>query len=77
MRARARRTSPRSRRILKLRLLILSVGEPGKQLRQFPNDANRSSIICAIVRVFEVVVVVVEFKCGIWRRYYEAKCLWN
>jgi hypothetical protein len=31
------RTSPRRRRILKLRLLILRDGEPGKQLRQFVN----------------------------------------
>lgn len=28
-------TSPSNRRILKLRLLILSCGETGKQLRQF------------------------------------------
>lgn len=31
-------TSPRSRRILKLLLLILRVGEPGKQLRQLPME---------------------------------------
>lgn len=31
-------TSPSKRRILKLRLLILRVGEPGKQLRQLPKE---------------------------------------
>lgn len=31
-------TSPSNRRILKLRLLIFSVGDPGKQLRQLPKE---------------------------------------
>lgn len=34
---------------MKLRLLIFSVGEPGKQLRQFPKDVKRSINTCAIL----------------------------
>lgn len=46
---RCRLTSPNRRWILKLRLLILRVGEPGKQLRQFPREYTRSRSICAMV----------------------------
>ena len=42
-------TSPSSRRILKLRLLILSVGELGKQLRQLPREDMISRSTCAMV----------------------------
>lgn len=44
-----RHTSPNNLKILKLRLLILRVGEPGKQLRQFPKEVTRSRRTCAIV----------------------------
>ncbi len=44
----ARRTSPSRRRILKLRLLILRVGELGKQFRQLPKDEMRSKKTCAM-----------------------------
>lgn len=37
-----RQTSPRSRRILKLLLLILSCGEPGKHEKQLPNVYTKS-----------------------------------
>lgn len=43
------RTSPSNLRILKLRLLILSDGEPGKQFRQFPKEVMRSRNTCAMV----------------------------
>jgi hypothetical protein len=43
------RTSPSNLRILKLRLLIFNVGDPGKQLRQFPRDVKRSMNTCAIL----------------------------
>ena len=33
-----KQTSPRRRKILKLRELILRVGDPGKQFRQFPKE---------------------------------------
>ena len=42
------RTSPSNRKILKLRLLILSCGEPGKQLMQFVRVYTRSRKYCAI-----------------------------
>ena len=42
-------TSPSSRRILKLRLLILSVGELGKQLRQLPREDMISRSTCAMM----------------------------
>lgn len=42
-------TSPSSRKILKLLLLILSVGDPGKQLRQFPKEYIMSRNTCAIM----------------------------
>ena len=42
------RTSPSRRRILKLRLLILRVGELGKQFRQLPKDEMRSKKTCAM-----------------------------
>jgi hypothetical protein len=42
-------TSPSNRRILKLRLLIFSVGEPGKQFRQFPNEYRMSRKTCAMM----------------------------
>lgn len=41
-------TSPSNLRILKLRLLILSDGEPGKQFRQFPKEVMRSRNTCAM-----------------------------
>lgn len=49
-------TSPRSRSILKLRLLILSCGEPGKHTMQFVNEYTTSrkyepSDIVAVVGV--------------------------
>ena len=34
---------------MKLRLLILRVGEPGKQFRQFPTEVRRSKKSCAMV----------------------------
>lgn len=43
------RTSPNNLKILKLRPLILSVGEPWKQLKQFPSEASRSPSTCAIL----------------------------
>lgn len=46
------RTSPSRRRILKLRLLILRVGELGKQLRQLPKEDMRSKKTCAMVGGF-------------------------
>jgi hypothetical protein len=46
-----RRTSPSNRRILKLRLLILSVGELGKQLRQLPSEERISKNACAMVAI--------------------------
>jgi hypothetical protein len=42
-------TSPSRRRILKLRLLILRVGELGKQFKQLPKDEMRSKKTCAMV----------------------------
>lgn len=45
----SRPTSPSNLRILKLRLLILSDGEPGKQFRQFPKEVMRSRNTCAMV----------------------------
>lgn len=45
-----RRTSPSSRRSLKLRLFIRSCGELGKQKRQFVRVERRSMNICAIGR---------------------------
>ena len=45
------RTSPSNRRILKLRLLILSVGELGKQLRQLPNEETRSNNAWAMLDI--------------------------
>lgn len=42
-------TSPSNRRILRLRLLILSVGEPGKQLRQLPSEESMSKKASAMV----------------------------
>lgn len=47
-----KRTSPSNLRILKLRLLILRVGEPGKQFRQFPKEVTRSRRTCAMVEVW-------------------------
>lgn len=47
------RTSPSSRRILKVRLLILSVGELGKQVRQLPMEESMSRNICAMPGCFE------------------------
>ena len=44
-------TSPSNRRILKLRLLIFSCGEPGKQLIQLVSVYTRSRKYCAIAFV--------------------------
>lgn len=58
-------TSPSNRRILKLRLLIFSVGEPGKQFRQFPKEYRMSRKTCAMMAgidgmtIVEVVIQVI------------------
>lgn len=43
------RTSPSKRKILKLLLLILSVGEPGKQTMQLPSQYIKSETTCAMM----------------------------
>jgi hypothetical protein len=45
------RTSPNNRRILKLRLLILSVGELGKQFKQLPSEERMSKKACAMIAI--------------------------
>ena len=63
------RASPRSRRILKLRLLILSWGESGKQEKQLRRVCSRSVASCAMIvgliggELYAGSTATVEFRC--------------